>query len=267
VTYQRLQLERNALQLQTPRFDLREVEHVVDQGEKRLAGSLHQLEILAPLLGRRRLDRQLRHPEDAVDRRSNLVRHVREELALGPARALGRLFRRLQLLLHLLAIGRVTVVQHRRIDRRVVEPVHRQHLDVPPAQSRVPEPEYSWDRPPRMLQRVEIAFVRRVVVLGMDEIEKRTPLELIGAIAEDPDRGGAHVRQLAAAIDQEDPVGAVLHEGAKAAIVLGRLPAQAHRFNPSRSTLSSACGKQSGQIPWLTCASECAARYDSSCCQ
>ena len=77
------QLEWPALDLQPSRFDLREVQDIVDHLEQRVGGRLDGRQVVA-LLGRQaRLQRERRHAEDRVERRPDLVAHVREERALG----------------------------------------------------------------------------------------------------------------------------------------------------------------------------------------
>ena len=83
------QREVDAVDLELARLDLREVQDVVDDDEQRFGRLPDGLQVVA-LDGRHLgLERQLRHAEDAVHRRANLVAHVRQELALGMARLLG----------------------------------------------------------------------------------------------------------------------------------------------------------------------------------
>ena len=84
------QAERNRLELQLARLDLREVEDVVEDREQRLRRIAHRAE--AVLLIRRQLGVQGhgRHADDPVHRRADLVAHVRQELRF---RAVGRLRR------------------------------------------------------------------------------------------------------------------------------------------------------------------------------
>ena len=70
-------------------FDLRQIEHVVDQAEQMLAVGLHALEHAAHLLRRLAVDvveDQLGVAENGVERRAQLVAHIGEELRLVPAR-------------------------------------------------------------------------------------------------------------------------------------------------------------------------------------
>ena len=77
--------EAGRVQLELARLDLREVEDVVDDVEERVGRRLHHLEILALLGVEVGVQQELRHPGDAVHGRPDLVAHVRDELALGPA--------------------------------------------------------------------------------------------------------------------------------------------------------------------------------------
>jgi len=67
------------------RFDLREVEDVVDQVEEiraRAVDRVRELDLLLREVAVRILLQQLREDEQRVERRAQLVRHVREELGL-----------------------------------------------------------------------------------------------------------------------------------------------------------------------------------------
>ncbi len=89
-------VERRPIQLQASRFDLREVEDVVDDPQQRRRRAADGVEIV-PLIGRQRRRReQFRHAQHAVHRRADLVAHVGHELALGPARGLGGFLREAQ---------------------------------------------------------------------------------------------------------------------------------------------------------------------------
>ena len=83
---ERQQRERPRLEIELAGFDLGEVEDVLDQRQQRIAGGLGGLEI-GDLLGRqRRVEQQIGHAEDAVERRADLVRHHRKEARLGAVR-------------------------------------------------------------------------------------------------------------------------------------------------------------------------------------
>ena len=93
------------LQLQLPRLDLREVEDVVDEGQQRLTAGPDDAGELLLLLAQRRLQEEARHPDDAVERRADLVAHAGDELALRLRRALGLLLRRSERRLRPLVLG------------------------------------------------------------------------------------------------------------------------------------------------------------------
>ena len=83
------QVERLALQVQLAGLDLREVQDVVDHRQQCLAGITHGGEELA-LLGRQlALQHQFGHADHGVERRADLVAHIRQERALRPAGGLG----------------------------------------------------------------------------------------------------------------------------------------------------------------------------------
>ena len=75
--------ERNLFQLELPHLDLREVENVVEDAQQRVRRALHHRQILALFEREARVERELGHADDAVERRADLVAHVGQELALG----------------------------------------------------------------------------------------------------------------------------------------------------------------------------------------
>ena len=83
---------------------------------RRSADELHHPEVLALLGGELGVERQLGHADDAVHRRADLVAHVGQELALGPAGGLGGLLGPHQLPLHLLPLGDVREVDDGPLD-------------------------------------------------------------------------------------------------------------------------------------------------------
>ena len=99
--------ERDAVERQLARLDFREVEDVVDQRQQRLARVLDRAQVVALLRGERRAERQLRHADDGVHRRPDLVAHVGEELALGDGRLFGAALGDLELPVGALAVGDV----------------------------------------------------------------------------------------------------------------------------------------------------------------
>ena len=82
----RAQRERHRFELEPPRFDLREVENVVEDRQQRVGRGPHRGQAVA-LIGRElAVEHQVGHADDAVHRRPDLVAHVGEKLALGAAR-------------------------------------------------------------------------------------------------------------------------------------------------------------------------------------
>ena len=78
------------IQLDLIRFDLAHVENVVDEAQQVTAGEFDLLDVAAQTVGGVALVlHQIRDADDGVHRRSDIVRHIGEELALGPARGLG----------------------------------------------------------------------------------------------------------------------------------------------------------------------------------
>ena len=74
-------------------LDLREVEDVVDDGQQRLAGRLDHVQVFALLGGEVRVEGELGHADDAVQRGANLVAHVGQELALRAVGGVRRILR------------------------------------------------------------------------------------------------------------------------------------------------------------------------------
>jgi hypothetical protein len=75
------------LEAQLAGLDLREVQDVVDDGQQRVGRALDGGSEAALARIELRIQQQLGHAEHAVHGRADLVRHAREEFALGAARA------------------------------------------------------------------------------------------------------------------------------------------------------------------------------------
>ena len=78
-----LQVEVDAVELQSPSVHPRQVENVVDDGEERLTRIVHGLDVAALLVAQRRVEQQAGHADDAVHRLADLVAHRREKQGLG----------------------------------------------------------------------------------------------------------------------------------------------------------------------------------------
>ena len=91
---QAAQAEGGAFDDQLTRLDLREIQHVVEHDQQRLAGELDFRQQARLLLIQRRLPEEVGQADHRVHRRSDLVAHVGEKLALGTVRLFG-LVRRL----------------------------------------------------------------------------------------------------------------------------------------------------------------------------
>src|SRR6188472_1147059 len=77
-----MQVEVDDLERHAPGFDLRKIQYVVDDLDECFGRAAYVVSKAS--LGRveRRLEQKLRHSENAVHGRTDLVAHVREELAL-----------------------------------------------------------------------------------------------------------------------------------------------------------------------------------------
>jgi len=122
-----LQVEQRGLDDELPRFDLRVVEDVVQDGQQRVRGDPRRLREVALLAGELRVEQDPHHAEHAVHGRANLVAHVGKELGLHLAGAEGCFPCRDELALGLLA--RADVLREDAHERLVAE-IHarRGHL-------------------------------------------------------------------------------------------------------------------------------------------
>jgi hypothetical protein len=100
-------VERIGVELEPACFHVGEVEHVVDDVEQRVGGVLGHRQVFALLERQLRAERKAGHPDDAVERRADLVAHVGEELALGFVGGLRDLFGPLQLHLSTLSVRHI----------------------------------------------------------------------------------------------------------------------------------------------------------------
>ncbi len=87
--------ERLFFHLQLSGLNLREVEHIVDDGQERLRRCLRHRQVLPLLPVQAGLQHQLDHPHDSIHGRPDFVTHVCQKLALGPAGRSGFFLQRL----------------------------------------------------------------------------------------------------------------------------------------------------------------------------
>ena len=83
------QFEFTHLEFALSRFELGEVEYVVDQVEQRVAAVADYRQLTALIDGKVRTVQQLGHPDNAVERRADLVTHGREKRAFGAVAGFG----------------------------------------------------------------------------------------------------------------------------------------------------------------------------------
>jgi hypothetical protein len=69
----------------SPRLDLREIEDVVEDGEQDVGRVPDRFEVASLLGFERTVEHEIGHTDDAIHGRTDLVAHVRQELALGAA--------------------------------------------------------------------------------------------------------------------------------------------------------------------------------------
>ena len=176
----RAQVERHVLEVEVPRLDLREVEDVVDDREQVLAARLHHPQVLGLLRLERRLEQQVGEADDGVERRADLVAHVREKLALRVRGLLGACARLDERGLGAPALGHVV--------RDGVDALAREIGRAVPQQPAV-------RAVLRLVAVLELHGVvalreprggahRRLAVLGVHELEVRTRAQLVARPAE-----------------------------------------------------------------------------------
>ncbi len=167
-------------QLELAGLDAREVEQVADQAEQRLGRLLERAHVLALHAAQRRVEQQLRHADHRVHRRADLVADVREEVALGAARRLGSLARRLQLLRGGLLLGHVA---GHAVDEALLE--DRRRVPGQPAVAAVAAAVAVLE-PERALAGAHALgrAVRRRAVVRMNEVHVRPAHQLLDRVAE-----------------------------------------------------------------------------------
>ncbi len=107
------QVERGFIQLQPAGFDLREIQHIVDDRQQSFRRRSHDMNILA-LFGREiGVENQLSHAQYPVHRGAHFVAHVREKFALGAIGRFGRIFGQAEFAFRPLALcGRRQHIRH-----------------------------------------------------------------------------------------------------------------------------------------------------------
>src|SRR3989442_8316014 len=85
------QSEIHLFKIEPTSFDLGKVQDIIDDRQKRIGRGFGRIEIIALLWGELGVESKLRHSEDSVHGRANLVTHIGEKLALGMARCFGGL--------------------------------------------------------------------------------------------------------------------------------------------------------------------------------
>ena len=104
------QVELNLLEVEFPRLDLREVQDVVDHGQKGIGRPLHGVQILPLFVCNHSVQHEFRHAEQAVHGSADLMAHVGQEFALGAAGGFGGFLGLFEFPFGALALGDVTAV-------------------------------------------------------------------------------------------------------------------------------------------------------------
>ncbi len=84
-----IELEFGRRQFHAARLDLGEVEHVVEDGQQRLARHAHHGQVFALLRRERRVGQQVDHAQHGIHGGADFMAHVGHEVALGPVGRLG----------------------------------------------------------------------------------------------------------------------------------------------------------------------------------
>ncbi len=216
------QVERRVLQRELAGLDLGEVQHVVDHFQEDAGRVLGHGEVFALLAVEIGGKSEFGHAHDAVDRRADLVGHVRQELCLGEAGGFGVRLGGPEGFLHALAIGDVpdhrldvvgvadvqTVEGDFRVERRSVLAA------VPPPEHLRVAAEGQADLLHRLLGRVP------PVGLGWRRELQRSALHEVFAVAAvHRQGGGVAVHELVLSHD-ENRVAGLLEEQAELALAL-----------------------------------------------
>ncbi len=174
-------IEGSRRQFHPPRFDLGDVEQVVDQRQQPV-GAPRDLIDVGRLLDRQlptqTVEEQMGVADDRIHRRPQLVTHRREELALQPARFLRRRDRLPQPAVRLLPRRHVARVDDDAADLRIAQPVRRHHLQPAPGSVAMPKPQlHRRTRRPRPQTGHERA-PQLPAVFRMNQLDVGTPNQL-----------------------------------------------------------------------------------------
>ncbi len=101
------EIEINAIELEATGLDLGEIENVVDEREQIVGRGANHFQVFALLDGKRGVERELGHADDAVHGSANLMAHIGQKGALGPIGRLGGFLGRLKLFLESPPLGHI----------------------------------------------------------------------------------------------------------------------------------------------------------------
>ena len=222
---QQAQVHRLGEEAELARFDLGQVEHVVDELQQVFAAAQDVAE-KSFVLGRdgvdAAVDEQLRETDNGVERRAQLVRHVGQERALQPARGLHTLVLQLQRR-GAFAVGHVA---HGCEPGLLVVPLdaHHAHLTYPFA-----------------IGAIDVKLDRRAVVQRKPE---RLLLQHLAALAEEFDRRLVHVAHAAEGVDEQDAIGRSVEQGFELALLRALAIDDLHHATPEQAAVGLVLAEQ-----------------------
>ena len=217
--------DRHGLQqeLEIARLDPGDVENLVDQVQEVTAGPHDVADGLTVVIRQFVHLEELREPQHAVERRTQLVAHARQELALGLARLLGRFDGHVHLGLDLELVGDITR-HHDRPHGGAVIP----HHGLSPGVEHDPAAVGMTDA----VRQVELGVGHREdlgglqvdtgKVVGMDEGLDLVLDGMAEVVAEDALRRFADLTNLSVAVQHGDDVGASPDHGVEQALPFGQ---------------------------------------------
>ena len=110
----------------------------------------------------------------------------------------------------------VASVDHDAADRRIVEAVDADAVHDSPRAIRVMEPHLCVDRRARVAESLHQPGADQIAILGVQEVEDRAAHQLLRGPSQVTLRRGAEIGDAALGVDQQQRIGAVLDERAKA---------------------------------------------------